>query len=239
MLITGSSRGIGKAIAIKFAQSGYQVIINCARSFNELLDTASIIKDMGATCLPIMADVSQPEAVGHMFEEIRAVFGSVDVVVNNAGISSMKLFTDTSYEDWHRVINTNLSSIYYICQEVTPSMVNRKRGSIINISSIWGITGASCEVAYSTSKGGVNAFTKALAKELAPSQIRVNAIACGFIDTAMNHSLSQEDVEAFIEEIPSNRVGSVEEVANLCYYLASDQSTYLTGQVITLDGGLI
>ncbi len=239
VLVTGSSRGIGKAIAMKFAREGYQTVINCAHSFNELLNTASEIQALGASCLPIIADVSSPEAINHMFEEITMVFGHVDVVINNAGISCMKLFTDTDEDDWHKVLTTNLTSAYRICSKTVPSMVSRQAGCIINISSIWGITGASCEVAYSASKGGVNAFTKALAKELAPSHIRVNAIACGFIDTSMNGCLTEDDVRAFVEEIPSNRIGKAEEVANLCYYLASDASSYLTGQVITLDGGLL
>lgn len=239
VLVTGSSRGIGKAIAMKYAREGYQIVINCAHSFNELLETASEIQALGAKCLPIMADVSNLEAIEHMFEEIAMVFGHVDVVINNAGMACMKLFTDTDDEDWHRVITTNLTSAYRICSKAVPSMVKRQAGCIVNISSIWGITGASCEVAYSASKGGVNAFTKALAKELAPSHIRVNAIACGFIETSMNSGLTDADTQAFIDDIPANRSGKAEEVANLCYYLSSDASTYLTGQVITLDGGLL
>ncbi|GMQ63080.1 elongation factor P 5-aminopentanone reductase [Vallitalea maricola] len=239
VLVTGSSRGIGKAIAIKYAKEGYNVVINCSSSFNELIDTSEIIKGYGVSCLPIMTDVSNYNSVKDMFEEIKLVFGDVDIVINNAGISSIKLFTDTSEDLWDNMINTNLKSLYNVCHQAVPAMIKNQSGNIVNITSMWGITGASCEVAYSASKGGVNSFTKALAKELAPSHIRVNAIACGLIDTNMNSCLAKEDLDTIIEEIPSNRIGRPEEVANLCYYLSSSDSSYLTGQIITLDGGLI
>lgn len=239
VLVTGSSRGIGKAIAIKYAQEGFNVVINCSSSINELLETKNIIEGYGVSCLPILADVSKSEYVKNMFEEIKVVFGNVDIVVNNAGISVIELFTDTTEDQWDNIINTNLKSLYNVCKEAVPYMIKKQCGNIVNITSMWGITGSSCEVAYSASKGGVNAFTKALAKELAPSHIRVNAIACGLIDTNMNSCLEKEDLDIIIEEIPANRIGKPSEVANLCYYLSSDQSSYLTGQIITLDGGLI
>lgn len=239
VLITGSSRGIGKAIALKFAKEGYNIILNCSNSFNELLNTANEIEEYGVSCLPIIADVANTNSVKNMFEEISMVFDNVDIVINNAGVSSIKLFTETTEDDWDRIISTNLKSVYNICSEVVPTMIKKHCGNIINISSIWGITGASCEVAYSASKGGVNAFTKALAKELGPSNIRVNGIACGLIDTHMNSCLAEEDKDSFITEIPANRIGKTDEVANLCFYLASNDSSYLTGQIITLDGGLI
>jgi 3-oxoacyl-[acyl-carrier protein] reductase len=239
VLITGSSRGIGKAIAMKFAQEGYNIILNCCSSFNELLQTANEIQKYSVTCLPIVADVSDYNAVKNMFQEISMVFDHVDIVINNAGISSIKLFTETTEDDWDKMINTNLKSLYNVCSLAVPTMIKNHSGNIINISSIWGITGASCEVAYSTSKSGVNGFTKALAKELAPSNIRVNAIGCGIIDTHMNSSIAEEDIDAFISEIPANRIGMPEEVANLCFYLASNNSTYLTGKIIPLDGGLL
>lgn len=239
VLVTGSSRGIGKAIAIKYAKEGYNVAINCSSSFNELIDTADLIKSYGVSCLPIMADVSDSNSVKEMFEEIKVIFGNVNIVINNAGISSIKLFTDITEDEWDNMINTNLKSLFNVCHQAVPNMIKNQYGSIVNITSMWGITGASCEVAYSASKGGVNAFTKALAKELAPSHIRVNAIACGLIETTMNSCLTKEDLDSIIEEIPSNRIGKPEEVANLCYYLSSADSSYLTGQIITLDGGLI
>ncbi|GKX30434.1 3-ketoacyl-ACP reductase [Vallitalea longa] len=239
VLVTGSSRGIGKSIALKYAKEGFNVVINCSSSFNELLETKDIIESYGVSCLPILADVSDKNSVKNMFEEIKVVFGNIDIVINNAGISIIKLFTDTTEDEWDKIINTNLKSLYNVCQESVPYMIKNQHGNIVNITSMWGITGSSCEVAYSASKGAVNAFTKALAKELAPSHIRVNAIACGLIDTHMNSCLSKEDLDTIIEEIPANRIGKPSEVANLCYYLSSKESSYLTGQIITLDGGLI
>lgn len=239
VLVTGASRGIGKSIALKFAQSGYNVIINASNSFNDLIKTAEEIEQFQVTCLPIIADVSNYNSVKNMFQEISLVFNKIDIVINNVGISHVGLFTDLEEETWDKLINVNLKSLYNICHLAVPNMIREKSGNIINISSIWGITGASCEVAYSASKGGVNAFTKALSKELAPSGIRVNAIACGVIDTGMNNWLSTEERTALIDEIPINRIGQIEEVANLCHYLASDEASYLTGQVITLDGGMI
>jgi 3-oxoacyl-[acyl-carrier protein] reductase len=236
VLVTGSSRGIGKSIALKYAKEGYNIILNCSSSFNELCNTAEEIKSYGVSCLPIMANVSSYESVSNMFEEISMVMGHVDIVINNAGISSIKLFTQTTEDDWDNIINTNLKSLYNVCSHAVPYMIKNHTGNIINISSVWGNLGASCEVAYSASKGGVNSFTKALAKELAPSNIRVNGIACGLINTPMNSSLTTQEMNEIINEIPANRIGKPEEVANLCYYLSSNNSSYLTGQIITLDG---
>lgn len=239
VLVTGASRGIGKAIALKFAQEGYDVIINSSKSFNDLLNTAEEIREYNVNCMPVMADVSNYTSVKNMFEEISLLFNHIDIVINNAGVSSVGLFTDLTEDTWDYVINSNLKSVYNICHFSVPNMIKNKSGKIINISSIWGITGASCEVAYSASKGGINAFSKSLAKELGPSNISVNAIACGVINTSMNTWLNEEETEELISEIPMNRIGRAEEVANLAYYLASDQSSYINGQVITLDGGMI
>lgn len=238
VLITGASRGIGKAIALKFAAENYQVIINCSKSMQELMQVADEIKALGSHCHPIMADVSNYREVSEMFEEIALFTPSLDCIINNAGTSYIGLITETTPEKWNEIISTNLTSVYNVCHHALPDMIRNKCGSIINISSIWGITGASTEAAYSASKGGVNAFTKALAKELGPSSIRVNAIACGAIDTSMNSWLSQEDKEAFEENISLCRFGKAEEVAELAFFLASKQSSYLTGEVIRLDGGL-
>lgn len=169
---------------------------------------------------------------------IREQFGHIDVLVNNAGISYVGLLTDMSEEDWNRVISSNLTSVFNCCSLAIPEMVRKKSGKIINISSVWGNVGASCEVAYSASKGGMNAFTKALAKELAPSNIQVNAIACGAIDTEMNSLLTDEELSELKNEIPAGRLGRAEEVADLVYQLSRD-NTYLTGQIIGLDGGWI
>jgi 3-oxoacyl-[acyl-carrier protein] reductase len=240
VLITGSSRGIGKAIAMKFAHMGlgYNIVINCARSKDVLLKTKAEIESCGANCLAFVADMGDYNAACELFKQIEQQFGSIDIVINNAGISYVGLLTDMTPADWNRVINTNLTSVYNCCSLAIPHMIKKKCGKIINISSVWGNVGASCEVAYSASKGGMNAFTKALAKELAPSNIQVNAIACGAIDTEMNRFLSEEDRSGLIDEIPANRLGQAEEVAELAYLLANSGS-YLTGQIIGLDGGWI
>lgn len=238
VLITGSSRGIGKAIAIKYAKEGYSVIINCAHREEELLAVKKEIESYHVSCLSFLGDISNYDVATELFQQINNTFGHLDILVNNAGISYIGLFTEMSPSDWHNVIDTNLTSVFNCCRLAAPDMVSRKCGKIINISSVWGSVGASCEVAYSASKGGINAFTKALAKELAPSNIQVNAIACGAIDTEMNGFLSEEDKDSLIEEIPSNRIGSPKEVGELVYQLTYGNE-YLTGQVIHLDGGWI
>jgi Dehydrogenases with different specificities (related to short-chain alcohol dehydrogenases) len=238
VLITGSSRGIGKAIAVKFAKKGYNVIINCAHNEEELLKTKAEIEAYQVSCHAYLGDIGNIDAARELFSQIKKHYGSVDVLVNNAGIAYVGLFTDMTPEDWNRVITTNLTSVYNCCSFALPDMIQRKSGKIINISSVWGNVGASCEVAYSASKGGMNAFTKALAKELAPSNIQVNAVACGAIDTEMNHFLEDEELMQLIDEIPANRLGRAEEVADLVYHLAY-KNEYLTGQIIGLDGGWI
>jgi len=238
-LVTGSSRGIGKAIAIKFAKEGYNVIINGVRDNDSLQKTRSKIQEYGVSCLAFLGDMGKYQKVKELFHLIKEEgFGSLDVLVNNAGISYIGLLTDMTPDDWNQIINTNLTSLYNCCSLAIPGMVNNKRGKIINISSVWGNVGASCEVAYSASKGGMNGFTKALAKELAPSNIQVNAIACGAIDTEMNHFLTEDELLTLTNEIPSGRLGRAEEVADLVYYL-SNNNDYLTGQIIGLDGAWI
>ncbi len=238
VLITGSSRGIGKAIAVKFAKKGCNIIINCAHDEAALLKTKAELEAYQVSCHAYLGDMGNIEAARELFGQIKKLYGNLDILVNNAGISYVGLFTDMTPEDWNRVITTNLTSVYNCCSLAIPDMVNNKYGKIINISSVWGKVGASCEVAYSASKGGMNAFTKALAKELAPSNIQVNAVACGAIDTEMNHFLADDELMQLIEEIPANRLGCAEEVADLVYQL-SYKNEYLTGQIIGLDGGWI
>lgn len=238
VLITGSSRGIGKGIALKFAMEGYCVILNGGHNKEELDKTREVCKKLGGTAVSYFGNIGDPIFVKNMIQDIEKKFGPIDCLINNAGISYIGLLTDMSIEKWNTVINTNLNSIFYCCRQVIPSMIRRQSGSIINISSVWGEVGASCEVAYSASKGAVNAFTKALAKELAPSHISVNAISCGVIDTKMNHCFTEEEREDLKEEIPAGRFGSCEEVGELAYSLATSTS-YLTGQIIRLDGGWI
>ena len=237
VLVTGSSRGIGKAIAYKFAQEGYNVIINGAKNQDSLQQTKTEIEQYKVSCLAYLGDMGDYDRAKELFLLIKEQFGHIDVLVNNAGVSYIGLLTDMSPQDWNKVIGTNLTSVYNCCSLAIPNMVKDKSGSIINISSVWGNVGASCEVAYSASKGGMNAFTKALAKELAPSNIQVNAIACGAIDTEMNQFLTNEELLQLTNEIPSGRLGRADEVAELVYNLTNNE--YLTGQVIGLDGGWI
>lgn len=237
VLITGASRGIGKAIATRFAQEGCSLIINCSKSRESLLALKTELEENYH--VPILASVGNIgdfAYVKQLFEEIQNEFGDLDMVVNNAGISHIGLLSDMTPEEWHRIIDTNLSSAFYTSKLAIPYMLRKQAGKIINISSVWGNVGASCEVAYSASKGGLNSFTKALAKELAPSNIQVNAIACGCIDTEMNRCFSEEERQDLINEIPAGRFGTPEEVADLVYSLSHDMN-YLTGQIINLDGG--
>ena len=240
VLVTGASRGIGKAIAVKFAKKGYRVVINCVNPSHEdmLAQVKRDIESYQVPCLACLGDVGNFQECREIFQKIQKMFGSLDVLVNNAGISYIGLLQDMKPEDWDRIVRTNLTSVFNCCRLAIPDMVKNQCGKIINISSVWGSAGASCEVAYSATKGGINAFTKALAKELAPSGIQVNAVACGAIDTEMNHWMSDEDLLALIDEIPSGRLGKAEEVADLVYHLAY-KSNYLTGQVIALDGAWI
>lgn len=236
VLITGASRGIGKAIAIKFARENYNVAISCISREKSLLEVKKEIETFHTPCLAFLGDAGDMKQCETMFAEITRCLSAPDVLINNAGISHIGLLQDMSFEEWNKMILTNLTSVFNCCKLAIPDMVSKKQGKIINISSVWGNRGASCEVAYSAAKGGVNAFTKALAKELAPSNIQVNAVACGAIDTEMNQFLEESERASLINEIPAGRLGRPEEVADLVYNLAQENS-YLTGQVIGLDGG--
>lgn len=232
-LITGASRGIGESTAMAFAQKGYRLFLTCHSSMDELEALASHLRaEYHIPCTPVRADGGNYAEVKDLFSRI----DSLDVLVNNAGITHMGLLSDMTAEQWHRVISVNLDSCFYTCSQAIPLMLQKHRGRIINVSSVWGAVGASMEVAYSASKGGVNSFTRALAKELAPSNIQVNAIACGVMDTAMNRCLSPEDLESLREEIPADRLGSPEEAARLILQIA-EAPEYMTGQIITIDGG--
>lgn len=238
VLITGASRGIGRAIAQIFAEAGWSVGICCKKNIAELSEVKKYIEATGSQCFDFIGDMGCYEEAQKFITEARKALGPIDCLVNNAGISHIGLLSDMHAEEWNEIIQTNLTSVFNCCKQVIPDMVARQSGSIINISSVWGSCGASCEVAYSASKGGMNAFTKALAKELAPSRITVNAIACGAIDTEMNQFLSEEERDQLIDEIPACRMGTPEEVGRLALQLAGKHS-YLTGQIITLDGGWI
>ena len=238
-LITGASRGIGAALAETFARAGYQLTLCCQHSEGKLMELVQRLQEQyHTTVLVSIGDVGDYAFVKTMVDATLEAFGAIDVLINNAGISYIGLLTDMSIEDWNRIVATNLTSVFSTCRCVVPSMVHNKRGRIINISSVWGNVGASCEVAYSACKGGINSFTRALGKELAPSQITVNAIACGVIDTDMNRCFSEEERAELIAEIPAERMGRPEEVAELALSIASGHA-YLNGQIITLDGGWI
>lgn len=238
-LITGSSRGIGKAIAYEFAKNGYKIIINSNLNQSQLLETYNEFTNKGFECDYIKADVSNFKEVEDMVNQIYKTNEKIDIIVNNAGISHIGLLTDMTVNNWNNVINTNLNSVFNCCKLIVPKMIHFKDGCIINISSIWGIKGASCEVAYSASKGAINSFTKALAKELGPSNIRVNAIACGVIETKMNDWLDEEEKNILKEEIPLMHFGKAKDIAKLALFLASENSNFITGQIITADGGMI
>lgn len=244
VFVTGSSRGIGRACALAFAKAGCHVFINCCHSIDKLDSLEKEILNAGGSCTQVPGDVSDPDAVRSIFRKISETSfricgcGGPDILINNAGISHFGLLSDMSDTEWRSVIDTNLSSAFYCCREAIPYMVSKKQGKIINISSIWGTAGASCEAAYSASKSGVHGLTRALAKELAPSNIQVNSIACGVIDTEMNARLDEEERSALAEEVPAGRFGEPDEAARLALMLA-DAPAYLTGQIIGLDGGFL
>lgn len=239
ILVTGASRGIGKSTALLFAKNDYHVFLNCFRSEQKLETVKKEIDSMRkGTCEFVIGDVGNPEDVRKMFGIIGRKCKRLDVLVNNAGVSHIGLLSDMSDDEWGSVIQTNLSSVFYCCRAAIPAMVAKKQGRIINVSSMWGISGASCEAAYSASKSGVNGLTRALAKELAPSNIQVNAVACGVIDTVMNGQLSEEERRSLEYDIPMGRFGSPDEAAKVIWDLANAPE-YMTGQIIGVDGGYL
>lgn len=238
-LITGASRGIGRAIAIEFAKQGASVIINYSTDSEGAKKTLEEVKKVNGYGIIIKGDISSFHKCEIIVEEAMKVMGKLDILINNAGISKIGLFIDCSEEEIKEIVNTNLLGAVYLTKHVLKYMLSRKQGNIINISSMWGQVGASCEVLYSTTKGGLNLFTKALAKEVAPSNIRVNCIAPGVIDTKMNSFLGEEEKKSLEKEIPLGRFGDPSEVGKLAVFLCSEDSTYITGQIIRADGGFI
>lgn len=233
--ITGASRGIGNAIAQRLAKEGYYLYLVCKNSAGALFSLKETLEQQyPIRCQCFTGDISDADFVTQCFADIK----TLDVLINNAGIASIGLMSDLSVDEWQRVIGTNLSAAFYTSKYAVPLMLKKHSGRIINISSIWGTAGASMEVAYSAAKGGLNSFTKALAKELAPSNIQVNAIACGVIDTDMNRCFDADELEAIRAQIPADRFGRPEEVSDMVYNLLTAPS-YLTGQVIHLDGGYL
>lgn len=233
VLITGASRGIGRDIARVLAKNGNNVIANYNKSEQQAIELQKESENIEI----YKADVTKREEVHKMIETIIKEHNKIDVLINNAGISDSKLFTDVTDQDWSRMINTNLYSVFCVTQEVLPNMIHNKKGCIINISSIWGMVGASCETIYSVTKAGINGMTKALAKELGPSNIRVNAIAPGIIDTDMNKNLTQEIIKDIEDEIPLGKIGKGLDVARCVEWIIQDE--YTTGQIISINGGWI
>ncbi|MBR6396033.1 MAG: SDR family NAD(P)-dependent oxidoreductase [Lachnospiraceae bacterium] len=239
VLITGASRGIGKETAEVFAKNGARLALVCKNSKEEMSAHADHLAEAyGVPVRCYFGDIADYSFVENIKEDLHDSIGLPEIVINNAGISVVGLFTDLTPAEWKKVIDTNLTSVYNTCNIFLPHMISAKKGRIINISSIWGNVGASCEVAYSASKGGVNSFTRALAKEVAPSNVQVNAVAFGAIDTEMNSHLSEEEKAVFEEEIPAGRMGTPKEAAAFIYHMATAPS-YMTGQIVTFDGGYL
>jgi 3-oxoacyl-[acyl-carrier protein] reductase len=233
VFVSGSSRGVGKSVARIFLENGYFVYINGNKNPEELTAALNELRALSQNVEAIKADVGD-------FYEARKVFeraGHIDVLVNNASVSLFGLFTSQNKQDFDYIIDNNIRSAFNCSRFAAESMIREKRGAIVNISSVWGIAGASCEVLYSAGKGAINAFTKALAKELGPSGVTVNAVAAGLIDTKMNARLSPEETAAFLENVPLGKIGSPEDVARAAFFLAREK--YVTGQILNVDGGLL
>lgn len=238
-VVTGASRGIGRGIALELAKAGASVVINYKKNEEEAEKTLDLVKKVGGFGIKIKADVSKYSESNMLINKTIESFGKIDILVNNAGISKVGLFIDMNEEEWNEIIDINFKSVLNCSNFAVKHMVSQKRGNIINISSMWGSIGASCETIYSATKGAVNSFTKSLAKELAPSGIRINAIAPGVIDTEMNSWLSNEERRELEDEIPIGKFGEIEDVGRVVVFLASEQAKYITGQVITVDGGMV
>lgn len=237
VLITGSSRGIGAAIARRLNDQ-YNIIINYKNSKEKAFKLLYELRETNPNVIAIKADVSKEEDVEMMFTVGEKNFGHIDILINNAGISHFSLIQDIDFQTWKDVINTNLNSVFLNSKRAIPNMISNQYGVIINMSSIWGDFGASMEALYSTSKGGINTFTKAMAKELAPSGIRVNAIAPGIVDTdLMRNDFTEEELEELRNEVSTNRFAKPEEIAGLVEYLISDEASYITGDIIHINGG--
>ncbi len=235
VVVTGGSRGIGAQIVKTLANENYKVILNYNNSKEQAEKIQQELLEQGNEIEIIKADVSKREETEKLIQFAINKFNKIDVLINNAGISQEGLFTDVTEEEWQKIINTNLNSVFYCNQQALKYMIQEQQGCIINISSIWGEAGASCEVAYSTTKAAINGMTKALAKEVGPSNIRVNAIAPGIIDTDMNRNLTNEELEQIKEQIPLNKIGKALDIAKCVKWLIEDE--YTTGQIISINGG--
>lgn len=239
VLITGSSRGIGAECARAFAKAGHDVAINYCRSAEKADALMNEIKALGGKAICVQADVADSAQVKKMFDTVRSAFGKVDVLVNNAGIAHTGLLTDMSDDEWQRLISTNLSGVFFCCREALRDMIRAHSGAIVNIASMWGEVGASCEAAYSASKAGVIGLTKALAKEVGPSGVRVNAVSPGVVMTDMMADYTQEEVSALKAETPLETLGTPGDIAEAVLFLASEKARFITGQVLSVNGGMV
>ncbi|MBR3868630.1 MAG: SDR family oxidoreductase [Clostridia bacterium] len=238
-VVTGGASGIGEAIVRALCRDGFAVAINYNRSEAQAFALASELCAEGSNVITIKADVASSQQTDEMMKTVKQILGAPEVLVNNSGIAQQKLLTDITDGDWNAMIGVNLTGVFNTCRAVLPFMIHKKKGKIINISSMWGQVGASCEAHYSASKAGVIGLTKALAQEVAPSGITVNCVAPGAIETKMMSSFSQEDIKNLCEEIPMGRLGSPDEIANVVAFLASDGASYITGQIIGVNGGMV
>lgn len=235
IIVTGASKGIGREIAKELAKEGYIIIANYNKSEKQILELKEELEKEKIKIDIFKADVSKRNEAQKLVEYTITKYGKIDVLINNAGISQIKEFTQITDEDWNNMINTNLNSVFYMTQETCKNMIHNKKGCIINISSIWGVVGASCEVHYSVSKAGIDAMTKSLAKEMGPSNIRINSIAPGIINTEMNRNLSEEEINNIKEEIPLQKIGKAQDIEKCVEWLIEDE--YTTGQIISINGG--
>ena len=238
-LVTGASGGIGAACARELAKKGYTVLLHANRSLEKAESFAEELRANGYDAKALRGDLSSSTETAAMCKEILSLYHRVDTLVLNAGISYTGLLCDMTDEQWHQVMDVNVSGMFYLCRALVPGMISRQEGAIVTVSSMWGRVGASCEVAYSASKAAIIGFTKALAKELGPSGVRVNCVAPGVIDTAMMDEHSEETKAILAEETPLGRLGTPKDVAKACAFLLSDDAAFITGQVLGVDGGYL